>query len=245
MNIFFTLFYILLLIPLKGYSQSINHQLFSEILSDYVRSGWVDYKRLKSDKRLDTYISKLEKTNVTYLNKDEQLAFWINAYNAYTLKLIVDKYPVKSIRDIGFPLISSPWDKKIASIEGKSLTLNDIEHEIIRKQFDEPRIHFALVCAAKSCPPLRSDAYTGNLLEKQLTDQTHLFFVNSTFNYIDRKQKKIFLSKILEWYQGDFEKKSSFIKTIFPYFQLPEDAISELQTFKIEFLDYNWSLNGN
>ena len=132
-----------------------THDIFSQILADHVRDGWVDYRSLKNDARLDTYIMQLAGTNPDSIpSREEKLAFWINAYNAYTLKIITDNYPVKSIRDLNKGLFGgSVWDQQLVTINGEKTTLNTIEHKIIRPLFNEPRIHFALVCAAKSCPP--------------------------------------------------------------------------------------------
>ena len=141
---------------------ALRHRLFSELLSTYVHDGIVNYKKLKSDKRLAEYIGWLSKADPDALpNEKEQLAFWINAYNAYTLKIICDNYPVESINDlhtgglvIGSVLKTTVWDKKFVVVNGNTMTLNTIEHEIVRPKFNDPRGHFALVCASKSCPQL-------------------------------------------------------------------------------------------
>lgn len=226
-----------------SYAQTFDHQLLDQVLSRYVRNGLVDYKLLKGEKKLNEYLSALSAADIKSLTKDEELAFWINAYNAYTLKLITDHYPVKSIKDIGITFISSPWDKEIATIGGKKYTLNNIEHDIIRKKFNEPRIHFALVCAAISCPPLRSEAYSGQRLNEQLSQQVSMFFSDPSNNYIDHQKKIITLSKIMDWYKGDFEKSGNYYETVLNYFPkkfLPKELS---RNYTIQYNDYNWSLN--
>ena len=232
-----------ILISQLSVAQSFNHQLFDQILSKYVRQGLVDYKSLKSEKKLDEYLKSVSKADVKSLTKDEELAFWINAYNAYTLKLIVDYYPVKSIKDIGITFIASPWDKEIAVIGGKKYTLNNIEHDIIRKKFNEPRIHFALVCAAISCPPLRSEAFTGQRLNEQLNQQVEIFFTDKSNNSLDQQKKIMTLSKILDWYKGDFEKAGNYYEIMWNYFPSKLRPTEFTKSYSVKYNDYNWSLN--
>ncbi len=227
------------------YGQSgFDHSQFDQLLKKYVKNGFVDYKSFKSDSKLNEYLNQLASADITQLNKNEQLAFWINAYNAYTIKLIVDKYPVKSIKDIGFPLISSPWDREFAFVAGKKYTLNNIEHDIIRKKFSEPRIHFALVCAALSCPPLRSEAYTGNRLNEQLENQTNIFFSDKSKNKIDKENNTISVSKILDWYKSDFEKTGNYKENVWLLFPKELRSNENVKDYKITYIDYDWNLNG-
>jgi len=171
------------------FAQSVDdqHSLFTQILQDYIINGLVNYQELKDDGRLDTYIEQLENTNPQkVVNEENRLAFWVNAYNAFTLKFIIDEYPVESINDLhwgglylGSLLGTTVWDDEKIVINRTELSLNNIEHDIIRKKFNEERIHFALVCASISCPPLRNEAYEGYKLEKQLCEQAELFFKSS------------------------------------------------------------------
>ena len=194
-----------------------NHDEFNDLLKKHVdQYGNVNYKEFKIDSNdLDKYIDHLKKNSPNdSWNNNEKLAYWINAYNALTIQLIIKYYPVKSIKDIGsfiqIPYINTPWDIECFDISGeKNLSLNNIEHGIIRKDFEEPRIHFALVCAAKSCPKLLNEAYRPELLDQQLTKQTKEFLANTSKNKITKD--KLELSKLFSWYGGDFRKNGSLI----------------------------------
>lgn len=236
---------LIFLVSLTANAQSsYDHSQFDFVLKKYVKNGFVDYKSIKTDSKLDDYLKKLSTAKPNEMGKDEQLAFWINVYNAYTIKLIIDNYPVKSIKDIGFPLIASPWDKQLAVIDEKKYSLNNIEHDIIRKNFNEPKIHFALVCAAISCPPLRSEAYSGKLLNNQLNDQVNIFFSNKNRNVINLEKKQITISKIMDWYKSDFEKTGDYKQTIWNFFPKEFRTSGNVNEFKISYFDYDWSLNG-
>lgn len=223
----------------------VSHRIWDELLQKHVdEQGLVDYKGFMADiTRLNEYLDLLSKHHPNEKNwsPEQRLAYWINAYNAFTIKLILDHYPVESIKDIGstisIPFVNSPWDIKFIVIEGEEYDLNNIEHGIIRKRFTEPRIHFALVCAAVSCPKLRNEAYTAEKLQAQLEDQAESFFNNPKKNNItpDRGQ----VSKILSWYGGDFEiRGQSKIDYINRYskVKLKENA-------RIDYMDYDWALN--
>lgn len=230
------------------------HTLFTEILEDYVKDGHVNYKALKGDVRLDSYLKQLEGSNPDRLpGKNAKLAFWMNAYNAYTLKVIVDNYPVKSINDLhggglvfGTILGTTVWDSKFIKINGKKYSLNMIEHEIIRPVFQDSRIHFALVCAAFSCPPLRSEAYEANRVDAQLDDQAVTFLQDKTRNRFDVDRKKAELSEILNWYRGDFGNDNrQLLLSIVKY--LPSPAAASIKRdpgkWNVSNLPYNWDLN--
>jgi PBP1b-binding outer membrane lipoprotein LpoB len=170
------------------------HAMFNTLLSKYVsNNGDVDYANFKKEhNKLTSYINTLKKINYKTLNKNEQLAFLINLYNALTLDLMLKNYPLKSITDL-----TKPWDTPVITYQGKALTLNNIEHQLIRENFKEPRIHFACNCAAKSCPKLLNSAYEGSTLEKQLDTQTKSFLNNKSKNSIatnELKISKIFLA---------------------------------------------------
>jgi len=222
-----------------------DHGLFDEVLHRHVRNGLVDYAGLKSDRGYFAYLAQLEKFNPdTLTNEPEniQLAFWINAYNAHTIKLILDYYPVESIKDIGGGT-KSPWSLPIANIGGAIYTLDEIEQRI-RADFDEPRVHFALVRAAKGSPILRSEAYIGSRLKEQLENATQTFLHDSTKNYLDKVNKKVYLSKVFEQYSKDFSKKyGSVIKFIKQYFDGNDRKFLESGKFKVEYREFDWSLN--
>ena len=237
-------------------SQPISHAIFDELLKKHVTpEGAVSYKGFIQDSvQFKEYLTLLENNHPDKdtWSRDEQLAYWINAYNAYTVKLILDHYPVKSIKDIkdGVPFVNSVWDIKFITIGGKEYDLNNIEHGIIRKRFDEPRIHFAVNCASFSCPRLRNEAFVASRLEEQLEEQTRLFFNDPRKNNIISKDK-IVISSILNWYSRDFTKKGflsrlfgkkkrhqSFIKFVNPYVDIDISKNAEVQ-----FMDYRWDLN--
>ena len=160
----------------KAGSTPPSHQLWNELLKAYVKpNGQVDYKGFIREKpKLERYLKLLSENapDRSKWSKNEQLAYWINVYNAYTVKLIVDYYPTKSIRDLGprikIPLIKDVWHYKFFKIAGVDMSLDEVEHSILRKEFEEPRIHFAINCASVSCPPLLNEAFVASNLENQL-----------------------------------------------------------------------------
>lgn len=224
-----------------------SHQKFEHILKQFVEDGLVDYSGLLANRgELDEYIEDVAAVSLKHFQswtKDQQLAFLINVYNAYTLTLILDHYPLKSIKDIG-GLLSKPWDLKIVSLFGKVTTLNAVEHKMIRKNYDEPCIHFALVCAARGCPPLRDESYQGSKLNEQLEEQVEVFLSDRDKNSVDLENRTLYLSPIFKWYKEDFEEGSRSVAVfVSRYFQ--GDAARRIRTekFKIHYTDYDWSLN--
>ncbi len=224
----------------------ISHDIFSSLLKKYVSDkGVVNYGGFKKEqKEFKKYLEMLSANapGKTW-SESEKLAFWINAYNAFTIQLILDNSEnnLKSIKDIGdkikIPFVNTPWDVKFINIGGKKMDLNNIEHGIIRKQFKEPRIHFALVCAAKSCPPLRNEAYTAERLNEQLNNQAEKFINDATKNKISKSEASI--SKIFDWYGMDF-KPTPIIETLNKYSKTKLDSKA-----KISYTTYDWSLNGS
>ena len=212
------------------------------------------YKELKDDRRLDKYIKQLENTNPQkIMNEKNRLALWINAYNAYTLMFIIEEYPVESINDLhwgglylGSLLGTTIWDDEKIVINGSELSLNNIEHDIIRKKFDEERIHFALVCASISCPLLLNEAYEGYKLDKQLGEQAELFFNDVTKNKFDKNKRTASLSKILSWYEDDFgENEQAILNYVVQFIDMEtaDDIKSNLSEWNIKYMSYNWDLN--
>ena len=227
---------ILLLLLFNGiYAQDFDHSKWDAFLNEHVdQTGNVDYASIKEDE------SKLKESLNQFINtpplksweKEEKLAYWINAYNAFIIKLIVDNYPLKSIKDI-----KAPWDKKFIPIDGELISLNYIEHEILRKM-NEPRIHFAINCASVSCPQLLNEAFAIKKLNSQLNEVTSRFINNPTKNVISGNQ--LHLSKIFQWFKKDFgQKDSSIIEFINQY-----SLVKAKQDSKINYLKYNWNLNG-
>ncbi len=209
-----------------------SHQIFDDLLKKHVSSsGKVNYAGFKQDQaKLTTYLKQLEAQPVeSSWSKNKKLAYWINAYNANTISLIVDNYPVKSITDLEG---GKPWDKKFINLDGKTLTLNNIENDIIRPTFKEPRIHFAVNCAAKSCPPLLNKAWTENNIQSELEKSTKAFINNAKYNTISSGSAMI--SKIFEWYAVDFGNLNDYLAK---YNSEVNNAT------KISYNEYDWSLN--
>lgn len=226
-----------------GDSQPVSHGLWNELMKAHVNDqGWLDYQGIQKDKDiLEDYLRILENShpNPQTWSEKERLAYWINAYNAYTVKLVLDHYPVNSIKDIkkGIAFINSVWDIEFINIEGQQYSLTNIEHGILRPKFDEPRIHFAINCASYSCPVLRNEAFVAERLDEQLADAAKQFLNDYRRNRISSESPQ--LSKIFSWFKGDFTKEGSLISFINEHSgsqRIDADA-------KIEFLDYDWRLN--
>ena len=222
----------------------VSHSLWDGLAKKHINDkGLVDYKAFKKDvKTLDSYLAMLGKNPPKdSWSKEEKIAYWINAYNANTVKLILDYYPVKSIKDIGssiqIPFVSTPWAKKFIKIGNETMSLDNIEHGTLRKDFDEKRIHFALVCGAMSCPRLRNEAYTPEKLDAQLNDQGDEFLNNPAKNKIDPKKSQ--LSKYFDWYKGDWKDDSKSIV----YWVNKYSKTKITKDTDISYLDYNWALN--
>ena len=216
---------------------SVSAQDFDALLKQHVVDGRVDYRALKANPApLKTYLKQAGAVSEGEFNgwsEPKQLAFLINLYNASTLQLILDHYPVKSIKKIrrGF---KGPWDLPVVPLFGKQITLNTLEHKIIRPTYKEPRAHMALVCAAKGCPILRSEAYTAERLDEQLDDQSRAYLATPAGLVVDRKKGTASISSIFKWYGGDFASVPAFIE---------KQSGQKLQGLKIKYLDYDWSLN--
>ena len=223
--------------PVKGpVAYSPSHSGFNALLAKYVSAtGKVNYDGFKTEKsKLDEYIKLLAENSPTEKwTKNEKLAYWINLYNAATIQLILKNYPVKSIMNINN---GKAWDLKFVKSGDKTLTLNQIENEIIRPTFKDARIHFALNCAAQSCPKLLNAAFYAHILDKQLDTATKKFINNSVKNQISENSVKI--SKIFEWYAVDFGEQKGLIDYLNKY---SNTNISSKA--KISFIEYNWDLN--
>ncbi|MCB1120698.1 MAG: DUF547 domain-containing protein [Verrucomicrobiae bacterium] len=222
-----------------------DHSLFDQLLHTYVKEGLVDYAGLGKDARLKQYLDQLAEMETADLeNQDAGMALWINAYNAYTLKLIIDHYPLKSILDIKKPGFETPWKIPLARIGGTDYSLDQIENEILRVRWSDPRIHYGLVCAAQSCPRLRSEAYTQERLHEQLEDQARWFMLHR--NRFEQKKKKAYLSQVYEWYAEDFGKNiQAALVSLIPYAE-PELAAAlrkNVQDWKVTFVPWDWKLN--
>ena len=221
-----------------------NHQLWDQLVKAHVNSdGKVDYRGFIQDKPKLVHYLKLVSENAPdreTWSRNEQLAYWINAYNAYTVKLIVDNYPVQSIRDLGprlkIPGITDVWHYKFFKIGGVESSLDEIEHAILRKEFNEPRIHFAINCASVSCPPLLNEAFVPDKLDAQL-DNVAIAFINDPIrNKIAPQQAQI--SSLFSWFKEDFTTKGSLIDFLNLY-----SKVKIQPSARLSFLDYDWDLN--
>ena len=230
---------------------SFDHAGFTAILDGVVdEDGYVDYAALKAHPgALDAYVVRLAQTDPVNLPDADRLAFWLNAYNAYTLYLVRERYPVGSIlgTDTGpfIPGVNSPFAAEFAVVGGERMSLDDIEHGVVREEFDEPRVHFALVCAAVSCPPLRDEAYRGDALDDQLDDQGRRFIRNPLRNQVDLNRGEVVLSKIFDWFKKDFGDSSDDVQRFLAPYAATEAERAALAAARldVEYADYDWSLN--
>lgn len=230
--------------PAGGGTTVIDHKSWTALLKKHVRAdGMVDYKGIIRDSAaLNAYLDQLSANapDPDDWTREQQLAYWINAYNAFTVKLIVDNYPVASIKDlnptVSIPMVNTIWNKKFFSIGGEEMSLDQIEHDILRKDFEEPRIHFAINCASISCPPLRAEAFVASRIDTQLEEQAISFINDPLRNNLDAENPQ--LSRIFNWFGGDFKKNGSLIDFINRYARksINQDA-------DIDFLDYDWGIN--
>jgi hypothetical protein len=211
----------------------LDHSNWDKLLKKYVaENGNVDYKGFKSDKEtLDTYVMYLsQQVPEKSWTVEEQLAYFINIYNANTIKLIVDNYPLKSIKDI-----SSPWLKNRIKIGDEDFSLADIENGVLRKM-NEPRIHFAINCASVGCPKLLNEAYTAKNVMDLMDKASKEFINNKDKNEIASNRVKI--SEIFKWYKSDFTENGTVIDYINQFSNTKINANTE-----INYKDYDWSLN--
>jgi len=247
----------------------LDYDDYAAVLAEYVdEKGLVSYSALKAERaRLDAFadaLARLDPTIYQGWNDGDRIAFWINAYNGLTLKLIVDNYPIDSsfLRSIVFPKnsimqIPGRWKKVTFEVMGEPMTLDAIEHKVLRTQFDEPRIHMALVCAALSCPELRNEPFVADRLEEQLDDQAREFLANEDKFRIDREKGVVYLSAIFDWFTGDFvgrygtgdpagkrsEETQAVINFVGRYVSDADAAYLASGDYRVKHLDYDWTLN--
>lgn len=217
-------------------AKAVDNNLLTTLLKKHVKTnGLVDYKGIKADEVMFNNYLDILKTNYPKdsWTKNEKLSYWINVYNAFTLKLVIDNYPVKSILDINE---GKPWDLSFIKIGDKSYSLNQVENDILRKDFNEPRIHFAINCASISCPNLLNKAFEPATLNEQLELVTKAFITNQSRNSITSTNVQI--SKIFDWFKADFEKAGGVIPFLNKYSKVKINS-----TPNILYKDYNWNLN--
>jgi hypothetical protein len=220
-----------------------SHKLYGEVLEKAERNGRVDYVRLKSDPEpLGRYLKSAaaaSRRDFDAWPRAERLAFLINLYNASVLRLAADNYPLKSIKDI-----PRAFQRRSVNLFGREISLDELENDWIRKTYNEPRIHFALVCAAKSCPPLRGEPYAAAALEKQLEEQTRAFLSDKRMNYLDPGGRVLYLSPYFDWFQEDFTRAAgSAADFLRPYFGTQTASGLKEGRIKMKYVPYDWSLN--
>jgi len=253
----------LALVTLRGATFDHEYRQYAPILRDYVRPPQVDYAALKKNRAaLDAAVAAFAQpaeADERRWTRDERLAFWINAYNAFTLRAIVDHYPIRaswltlaprnSIRQIGGVWTAMAWQAA-----GRTLTLDDFEHRILRPEFKEPRVHFAINCASVSCPPLAATPYRAPTLDAQLDQAARRYLASAEGLRIERDTLRI--SKILQWYGEDFvarfapdasdtpDRTDRAVRGVIAQFGPPEAAaLAQTRSVRVRFLDYDWSLN--
>jgi hypothetical protein len=227
-----------------------DHAPFDALLREYVTHYGVRYAAWHGNEAdreaLQSYLEHLQSVPISAIEAredghDEALAYWINLYNAATLDLVLEGYPVDSIKDLG-NLIRTPWKRDVVVVEGQRLSLDEIENGIIRERFAEPRIHFALNCAAIGCPPLRAGAYTGEHLSTQLEEQTMAFLGDPGRNWVD-EEGTVHLSRILDWYRDDFVAAAGSVTDfVRPYMPMLQELKPGSEP-PIRHVDYDWALN--
>lgn len=233
------------------YSFDQKHDLWTTILKENLKlaseSNLFNYGAVKKNpgmlKKYLTQLESLELMEFRKFTKNQKLAFWINAYNAYTVKLIVDNYPKKSIKDINKTWYGKgkPWDLQFIELFGKKYSLDDIEHKTIRKNFSyEPRVHFAVNCASMGCPSLRNEAFIADKLNEQLADSALKFIQNEKKNNFDFKSKTANYSPIFKWYGSDFKKKYGSFKKFIEKIDSTKVGTSK---FSSDWTEYFWTLN--
>ncbi|MFT5917685.1 MAG: hypothetical protein ACJAWV_001310 [Flammeovirgaceae bacterium] len=235
--------FILVAFNLQFTQAQVSHEPWNDLLKKYVSAaGKVDYKGIHSERaKLEGYLKTISENSPTdEWSENQKLAYWINAYNGFAVKLIVDNYPLKSIQDlhptIKIPGISTVWKKEFFKIEDVDFSLHQIEHKILRKDFEEPRIHFTINCASVSCPKLRNEAYTAEKVQDQMEDQAKDFVNDKSKNKISANEVEI--SNIFNWFKGDFENDGDIIDFLNKY-----SKVKINKKAKVDYMYYNWSLN--
>lgn len=231
-----------------------QHTLFEQVLQQNVvmngPQSSVRYGNIKSNSSdLDAYLKEVESVSQAEFdswNEKQQIAFLINAYNALTIELILTKYPdLKSIKDLG-GFFSGPWKIKFFKLFGEQQHLDHIEHGLLRVDYTEPRIHFALVCASIGCPALQPFAYQAEMLDQQLNAVMKAFLRDQERNYVDQSKKILYLSSIFKWFEEDFTKVKNSVEAFVAPWMTDDPALRDLiqnKKLKRKYLDYDWSLN--
>lgn len=219
-----------------------SHTLFEQVLKAHVKDGVVDYPAILTDNRLAAYLAQLERVAPnTFATRNEQLAFWINAYNAFAIKGILDHYsPVTYLGRYRY-FIGRDY-----GVGGARINLYDLERQVLITQFQEPLIHFAIVCASRSCPKLQSWTYEPDQLERQLHQAARAFINDPMRNRFDRANKVASLSMIFKWFDEDFTRAAGSVLSYIARYVSDPELVQDLtqSEYRIEYLDYDWTLNG-
>ena len=231
-----------------------TYAAWTEILRSCVRADGVDYAALKEDPlRVERCLEPLHAVTLDetlHWTENQRFAFWINVYNAHTLQKVVQHYPLKSIRDLDAALgLKTVFDQAFIPMRAfhpdgkdKDLSLNDIEHGILRRKFKDARVHAAINCASASCPPLRSEAFVAERLDEQLDEAMRAFVTDGKRNHFLRDKNRLELSRIFEWFAEDFERDAGSVEDYLVRFAAPEDA-DFVRKAKVSYLAYDWDLN--
>jgi hypothetical protein len=225
-------------------TMTVDHSVWERILSTYVVASPDRINRFAYGKVLKAYLTALQGVQVTALKADEQRAFWINLYNALTIDVVLDHYPVKTIKDIslggGF-FASGPWKKALVTVEGRALSLDNIEHDILRKVWRDPRVHYAVNCASMSCPNLMVKAFTAANLDRMLTQGARDYINHPRGVRVDNG--KVYLSQIFEWYRKDFGASEADVLTHVAGYAEPGLKAQLRGVTRVADYSYDWSLN--
>jgi hypothetical protein len=224
-----------------------DHSLFNAILGKYVDDkGLIDYNGIARDRNFYAYMASLKNAEVQALTRDGQLAFWINAYNAITIEKVIRWKPKKSVRETIIPgvwISTKFFTTRENVVAGKKMSQDDIENDILRKQFRDPRIHFAIICASMGCPPIPKFAYTGEMVQSQLESETRKYLNSPRGTRIDRAENTLYISKVFDWFGDDFIKAAgSVMNFVKPYLD-DETLVFLNRNPKIDYIEYNWALN--
>jgi hypothetical protein len=239
---------LVLLFPVMVFAQ--DYSEWDRILrAHYDPARGMDYASLKAKdaKALQSLRQQLARVNVAALNKKQQLAYWINVYNVNVVATVMEKYPVESIRDISTdPIVRlNVFKKERVPFGGGLLSLDDVEHKKIREGFHDPRIHFAINCAAKDCPPIRPEAFTGAKLDAQLDDQVRRFLATNVRYERDGDELTLHVTKIMDWFGDDFDNwgggRVAFLRKYVPADK--QRLIAQAKEVDVEYDDYDWALN--
>jgi len=229
--------------PAQAAAQAeVDHGLYAALLARHVEHGLVDYEGFKREEALlDRYLEELSRVDPARLSRQEQFAFYINAYNAWTIKLVLTRWPrISSIKDLG-SWFRSPWKIPLVRLAGGLLTLDELEHGILRPRFGDPRVHFAVNCASRGCPPLSAEPFRGRTLEAQL-DRLTADFLNDPARY-RLEEPDFWVSSLFRWFAGDFPEGTLAFYRRHARGELRERLLAAGDRLRLRYLDWDWSLN--